>query len=58
MNLALASLAAMIALSGALVAEPEIPSGLRTALLIGNSDYSGCTIPGVEQSLQLVEKSL
>ncbi len=36
----------------------DVPSGQRVALLIGNSQYEDCTLPGAERSLDQVEKTL
>ena len=36
----------------------EVPSGYRTALLLGNSDYDGFTLKGVRESLDLLEPAL
>jgi|GEM_PF-3409964 hypothetical protein len=47
----------LVAICGSLSAN-DTPSGHRVALLLGNSQYEGFTLPGVQGSLKQVEDSL
>ena len=47
----------LVAICGSVSAN-DTPSGHRVALLLGNSQYEGFTLPGVQASLKQVEDAL